>query len=62
MEHVYPKLKDYCRDRYGIEFQVTIKLDGEENYIRRNRIFINKYFYLYVKFFHFIDINNSRSL
>ena len=22
MEHVYPKLKDYCRDRYGIEFQV----------------------------------------
>jgi len=39
MEHVYPKLKDYCRDRYGIEFQVGIKLDGEENYLRRNRIF-----------------------
>ena len=22
MEHVYPKLKDFCRDKYGLEFQV----------------------------------------
>ena len=23
MEHVYPKMKEYCRDRHGLEFQVT---------------------------------------
>ncbi|ELT97480.1 hypothetical protein CAPTEDRAFT_103802, partial [Capitella teleta] len=23
MEHVYPKLKDFCRDKYGLEFQVV---------------------------------------
>jgi hypothetical protein len=22
MEHVYPRLKAYCRDRHGLEFQV----------------------------------------
>lgn len=22
-EHVYPKLRDFCRENYGIEFQVT---------------------------------------
>lgn len=22
-EHVYPKLREFCRENYGIEFQVT---------------------------------------
>ena len=22
MEYVYPKIKDYCRERHGLEFQV----------------------------------------
>ncbi len=22
MEHVYPRIKEYCRDRHGLEFQV----------------------------------------
>ena len=25
MEYVYPKIKDYCRERHGLEFQVRIK-------------------------------------
>ena len=27
MEHVYPKIKQYCRDQYGIEFQVNILME-----------------------------------
>ena len=23
MEHVYPRLKHFCRERYGLEFQVS---------------------------------------
>ena len=23
MEHVYPRVKDYCRQRYGLDFQVV---------------------------------------
>ena len=23
MEYVYPKIKEYCRERYGLEFQVS---------------------------------------
>ena len=23
MEFVYPRIKEYCRDRYGVEFQVV---------------------------------------
>lgn len=25
-EHVYPKLRDFCRENYGIEFQVSTKI------------------------------------
>ena len=25
MEYVYPKMKDYCRERHGLEFQVRAK-------------------------------------
>ena len=24
MENVYPKLKDYCKQKYGLEFQVCV--------------------------------------
>ena len=26
MEHVYPRIKEYCRDRHGLEFQVRGKV------------------------------------
>ena len=25
MKNVYPKLKDYCRNRHGLEFQVLLQ-------------------------------------
>ena len=25
MEHVYPKMKEYCREKHGLEFQVSLK-------------------------------------
>ena len=24
MEYVYPKIKEYCRERHGLEFQVNV--------------------------------------
>ena len=28
MQFVYPKLKTYCREKHGIEFQVSISIDN----------------------------------
>jgi hypothetical protein len=27
MEYVYPKIKEYCREKHGLEFQVILKLN-----------------------------------
>ena len=29
MEYVYPKLKEYCREKHGLEFQVSANLSFE---------------------------------
>ena len=38
MEYVYPKIKEYCREKHGLEFQV--KKEHEINYI--DLLFSNK--------------------
>ncbi|KAG7241620.1 hypothetical protein INR49_025540 [Caranx melampygus] len=30
-EHVYPKLRDFCRENYGIEFQISISARRSDN-------------------------------
>ena len=33
MEYVYPKIKEYCREKHGLEFQVYLKLVQFSMYI-----------------------------
>ena len=35
MEYVYPKIKEYCREKHGLEFQVCL-CDININYIQIN--------------------------
>ena len=34
MEYVYPKIREYCREKHGLEFQVIIKI-SIYTYIKR---------------------------
>ena len=31
MEYVYPKIKEYCREKHGLEFQVILNKDEVTN-------------------------------
>ena len=33
MEYVYPKIREYCREKHGLEFQVKIKSSNGYNYL-----------------------------
>ena len=32
MQHVYPKLAEFCREKYGLEFQVSFNNEGKESF------------------------------
>ena len=51
MEYVYPKIKEYCREKHGLEFQVLKLL----NYTGRTALSIltNQIKFKYVAFFLF---------
>ena len=40
MEYVYPKIKEYCREKHGLEFQVPIAFQylGSQTYILRDEM------------------------
>ena len=31
MEYVYPKIKEYCREKHGLEFQVCVNINLSSN-------------------------------
>ena len=33
MEYVYPKIKEYCREKHGLEFQVSCQSESNKSFI-----------------------------
>ncbi len=57
MENVYPKIKEYCRERHGLEFQVSITLHVplplRQNIRARHSVQLHVHKHIFLKFEYF---------
>ena len=54
---VYPKVKEYCRERYGAEFQVCLNIC---KFVFNSIYWLQYFVYLLIVFYSYIDLTDIR--